>query len=132
MKYAVNQIRKFVKPYRFEYDFDLMNSLVNKDDLLGVEKCHIVGTINEPNNDRYLINLDFDLVLVMQCAISLEEVIYPLHFNQDVVFSFDEEDDNYLIEKETLDIDKAVLSEIVLNLPYRVIKEGYEDTFNEA
>ena len=127
MKLAISQIRKKL-PFNFSYDFDLMANLVNKPDLLACKKCLVEGVIFEQSNERFLVRMSFDLDLVFQCAISLEEVPYQLQFDQDVYFSYDDSDDDYPIERETLNIDLAVLSEIVINLPYRVVKEEYEDT----
>jgi uncharacterized protein len=127
MKFAVNQIEKFAKPYHFAYDFDLYNALVNKNDILAVKKCHVEGDIREPRHQEFLVSLDIDLELIMQCAVSLEEVFYPMHIVTDVVFSYDEVDDYYLIDKNTVNIDDAVLTEVLINLPLRVVKEEYQD-----
>jgi len=132
MKLAVSQIRKSKGVFSFEVDFDLAKE-IKRIDLLGVNRCYIVGHITEPQRDYFLVKLHFDIELVMACAVSLEEVIYPLEFSQEVIYSYeeDEDSDNYLIERDTLDLDQAFITEIVLNLPYRVVKEGYEDQFEE-
>ena len=39
--------------------------------------------------------------------------------------------DDYPIIKDTINLDDAVLSEIVLNIPFKVVKEGYEDEFSD-
>ena len=51
MKWAIAQLRKLSKPFDFEYDYDLMNQLVNKDDILECMKCHISGTCYEVSYD---------------------------------------------------------------------------------
>ena len=133
MKWAVAQLRKLKKPYSFEYDFDLMNALTNSGDVLECHACHIDGIMREYGVDEYQFDLHIELDLVMQCAVSLEPVDVSLDFDTTVRYSYDDDDssDNYLILKETVDLDEAVLSEIILNIPYRVVKEGYEDLYNE-
>ena len=133
MKWAIPQLRKLAKPFSFEYDFDLMNELVNTNDILDVTKCHIVGTCYEVSYDEYLFDLDIDTELKMVCSVSLLDVLVPLKFKTQVRFSYevDESSDDYLIIKDTVNLDEAVLSEIVLNIPFKVVKEGYEDEFSE-
>ena len=131
MKWAIPQLRKLAKPFTFEYDYDLKNALVNKEDVLDVKKCHIQGECFEVSYDEYLFNLDIDLELVMVCSVSLLEVLVPLKFNTEVRFSYstDDSSDDYLITKDTINLDDAILSEIVLNIPLKVVKEGYENEF---
>lgn len=133
MKWAVAQLRKLKKPYAFEYDFDLMQALTNPGDILDCNGCHIEGVMREYGIDEYQFDLHIELALIMQCAVSLEKVDVPLVFDTTIRFTYDDDDssDNYRIQKETVDLDEAVLSEIVLNIPYRVVKEGYEDVFSE-
>ena len=131
MKFALSQLRKVLKQYPFEYEYDLKNNIKNRDDLLDVINCHVDGKVLNVSDDYVDIHLSIDATLKMQCAISLDEVIYPLTIDTDVIFSYDVDSDNYLINGQTIDIDDAVLSEIVINLPYRVVKEEYEDDYLE-
>ena len=133
MKWAIPQLRKLAKPFNFEYDFDLLSELVNKNDVLDVLKCHITGTCYEVAYDEYLFDLDVNALLKMVCSVSLEDVMVPLVFKTQVRFSYevDESSDDYLITKDTVNLDEAVLSEIVLNIPFKVIKEGFEDLYGE-
>ena len=133
MKWAIPQLRKLAKPFDFEYDFDLMNELTNNDDILEVKKCKVTGRCYETNYDEYLFDLNIDSELVMVCSVSLLDVLVPLKFNTQVRFSYstDDSSEDYLITKNTINLDEAVLSEIVLNIPYKVVKEGYENEFME-
>ena len=133
MKWAIPQLRKLAKPFDFEYDFDLFNELQVKNDIKEVKKCHVNGTCYEVSYDEYLFDLDVELELVMVCSVSLLDVLVPLEFNTKVRFtnSIDDSSDDYLITKDTIDLDEALLSEIVLNIPIKVVKEGYEDEFSD-
>jgi uncharacterized metal-binding protein YceD (DUF177 family) len=133
MKWAIPQLRKLAKPFTFEYDYDLLNELVVKDDIKDVKKCHISGVCYEVSYDEYLFDLNIDLELVMVCSVSLLDVFVPLTFNTKVRYSYsiDDSSDDYLITKDTINLDEAVLSEIVLNIPLKVVKEGYENEFME-
>ena len=127
MKLAISQIKKRL-PFEFEYDYDLMSNLVNKPDIIACNNCHITGVIYESQEDRFLVRLSVKIDLIGLCAISLEEVPFHLEFKEDIYFSYEEDSEDYLIERETLNIDEAVLSEIVLNLPYRFLKDEYLDS----
>ena len=133
MKWAIAQLRKLAKPFSFEYDFDLMDALVNTNDILGVEKCHIKGVCHEVSYNQYMFNLEIECELKMMCSVSLEEVLVPVEFDTEVRFSYDIDDssDDYPITKDTINLDDAVLSEIVLNIPLKVVKEGFEDQYSE-
>ena len=69
----------------------------------------------------------------MVCSVSLLDVNVPLNFDTQIRFSYsiDDSSDDYLITKDTINLDEAVLSEIVLNLPLKVVKEGYENEYME-
>ena len=133
MKWAIPQLRKLAKPFTFEYDYDLLNELVVKDDIKDVKKCHVSGVCYEVSYDEYLFDLNIDAELIMECSVSLLPVLVPLSFNTQVRFSYsiDDSSDDYLITKDTINLDDAVLSEIVLNIPLKVVKEGYENEFME-
>ena len=131
MKWAVAQLKKLKKPYAFEYDFDLMSALTNSGDIISCDSCHVKGVMHEYQTDDYQFDLIINAELIMQCAVSLEAVLVPLNFETSVRFTYDDDDssDDYLIEKDTVNLDDAVLSEIILNVPLRVVKEGYENLF---
>lgn len=133
MKWAIPQLRKLAKPFSFEYDYDLFNELVVKDDIKDVKKCHISGVCYEVSYDEYLFDLNIDAELVMVCSVSLLDVLVPLKFDTQIRFSYtiDDSSDDYLITKDTINLDEAILSEIVLNIPLKVVKEGYENEFME-
>lgn len=133
MKWAIPQLRKLAKPFSFEYDFDLFNELQVKDDIKEVKKCHVNGVCYEVSYDEYLFDLNIDLELVMVCSVSLLDVLVPLNFSTQIryAYSIDDSSDDYLITKDTINLDEALLSEIVLNLPLKVVKEGYENEFME-
>lgn len=132
MKWAVPQIRKLAKPFSVDYDFDLKEHLSGFDDIVAVNKCHISGKCFETSYDEFLFDLDIELELVMICSVTLDEIIVPLDFDTQIRFSYNDDDssDDYLITKDTVNLDEAVLSEIVLNLPLKVVKEGYENVFS--
>ena len=133
MKWAIPQLRKLAKPFTFEYDYDLLNELVVKDDIKDVKKCHVSGVCYEVSYDEYLFDLNIDAELIMVCSVSLLDVLVPLKFDTQIRFSYsiDDSSDDYLITKDTINLDEALLSEIVLNLPLKVVKEGYENEFLE-
>ena len=110
-----------------------MDALVNTNDILGVEKCHIKGVCHEVSYNQYMFNLEIECELKMMCSVSLEEVLVPVEFDTEVRFSYDIDDssDDYPITKDTINLDDAVLSEIVLNIPLKVVKEGFEDQYSE-
>ena len=104
-----------------------------KNDIKEVKKCHVNGVCHEVGYDEYLFDLNVELELVMVCSVSLLDVLVPITFDTQIRFtnSIDDSSDDYLITKDTINLDEALLSEIVLNLPLKVVKEGYENEFME-
>ena len=58
MKYAISQIRKFIKPYHFEYDIDLTKLDAIREDVIRFNNCHIIGTLEEPRQEHFVITLE--------------------------------------------------------------------------
>ena len=82
------------------------------------------GTINRVSNDLYHLELNITGTLVLTCARSLENVLYPIDIFIDK--NIEEEpksDEKPLILQNSLDIFAIVWENIILEVPLRVVKE---------
>ena len=105
MKWTLGQLAKMNKPIVVDYELDLSNSLDKMPDVKAIS-------------------------LTMTCAISLEDVIYPLDFHTDEIFKTENNDgDDVNLVTNIVDLDEVVLSNIIMRIPMKVVKEGA--TFKE-
>lgn len=80
------------------------------------------------NGNRLIVDVNVKGVMILACALTLENVEYPFNINSCEVFSFvkvhNEEEDIHEVKKDVVDITPIVFQHIMLEVPSRVIKEG--------
>lgn len=85
------------------------------------------GSIERINDDIYHLTLNITGDMVLLCARSLEEVVYPIDiFIDKNVSETTNEDEKPIILQNSLDIFGIVWENIVLEVPLRVVKENAE------
>lgn len=128
MKWAVPELRRINRPVLFDESLDLSNELVGFNNIKSVSEAHITGKGYEYEDGRFLFHINIKLDLVLTCAVSLLDVPYQLDLETDEIYAFnnDEDEDIYLIDGQTIDLLPAVMTLILVNIPMRVVKEGYE------
>lgn len=92
-----------------------------------VFKCspiHVEATLFE-NGDFLSIDLKVSADLVLECAVSLEEVPYKLSFNDSIEISDNKDDvDMYYFNKNMFSIDDIIIALVSLNIPSAITKKG--------
>ena len=127
MRFSLQQLRKFSKPYSFKDDVSL-DELIGFEGILKILNLDIEGLLNEVDYNTFTIDFHLKCDLVLECAVSLEEVLYPLDINFKEVFSLEEDDETFKIEQNTLDTKEALITNILVNKPVKVYKEGVSFT----
>ena len=85
-------------------------------------------------DDRYLFKLHIECVMTLECARTLEPVIFPISLDVEEVFDTVDDGEVNFIEKNTIDIDNVIWENIYLEKPMRIFKEGttqYKDDAHE-
>ena len=127
MRFTLAQLRKLRMPYHFEEELDLSDELNDFEDIISVSNCKVKGEIRERGTDTYLIHFDINVDLIMQCAVTLEEVPYHIETTADELFSNDETlEEAFSIEGQTIDTSEAVLTNILIAKPMTIVAEGVE------
>lgn len=128
MKWSLQQLQKInIFPYHFQYAFDYHEVIKDDDDIYDVSPIIVTGTINRIDLDTYQFTYHIAGKLVLPCSLTLEPVDYELNDDFDEIYSTKKDDDFYLIEKNTIDLEKIVWSNIVLSIPLRVVRDdAYE------
>ena len=138
MKFSKQQLNKInVFPYNVEFDYDFSSFLKSSrsdldTDIIDVKFAHAKISIVKLEMDTYKFNYTVDTELILLCALTLEPVNYPMHLEFNEIYTDDDNlinssDDYYPYENNTIDTVDAVWSNIVINIPIRVVREdAYE------
>jgi uncharacterized protein len=99
------------------------NLLINTD-IKRLDFVRVKGLIKKISNNIYNLNLTISGNMILQCAISLEDV--PYDFKSEVELNLDTTKNEYNIKNinNTLDIFPILWENIVLEIPTRIVKEG--------
>ena len=134
MKWTLGQLAKMSKPIEVNYELDLSGKLDKMPDVKAISMVKIMGAGYELGFDEYVFSLDVKCDLTMTCAISLEDVNYPLEFHTDEIFKTENNDgDDVNLVTNIVDLDDVILSNIIMRIPMKVVKEGatYKDEEKE-
>lgn len=124
MRFTLAQLNKLQLPYEFIDNVDLKDDLIGLEGILDIKSLNVKGKIKSEFNGIYKIGFDLQCVLVLECAISLKPVEYEIETSFDEEFSLNENDDCFLINGQTLDTKEAIITNLLINKPVRVISDG--------
>ena len=82
----------------------------------------VVGSISKPESDIYNLNLNLDGMMVLPCALTLEDVEYPfsIEINEILTENVDDDESYFKISGNSIDILPIIWQYIVLEIPARV------------
>ncbi len=122
-----------VKQKNAEFDFDEkmtfpQEMFYNLSRINGLKDVEVSGHgLFNSREERLYVSLHITGTMILPCAISLEDVDYPFEIDANEIFAFDKpEDDEDVIEakKDTADLTPVIFTEIMMEVPMRVVKEG--------
>lgn len=122
MRLSLAQLRKLKMPYSFEEELNLEEELNGFEDIVSVGTVYVCGIIKELDRDKYLISMKIKVDLIMESAISSEEIPYCIETETEEVYSVedDTEGDVSIIVGQTLDTKEAILTSIIIEKPMRI------------
>ena len=136
MKLSLQQLQKIMTfPHLLSLELDLKKYLKGSQE--GVCDTEIIDVL-KTNVEIQIYKIDYVTfrfvyhiitTVVVPCALTLEEVNYPMDFEVEETYSDNIDDDNdyYPFENNSIDIDSIVWSNIVINVPIRVVRDdAYE------
>lgn len=133
MRLTLAQLRKLSMPYHTSEELDLSSELNDFEDIRSVDIVRINYVIHERGLDTYLVTFSFEVNLVMQCAVTLQDVPYRISADAEEIFTTDDQvEDAFIIKEQTLDTKEAVLTNILIHKPMKVVAEGVEFQNEEA
>lgn len=94
-------------------------------DIRGVKNFHVKGNIMIDYEDFIVTDLLLTGDLILPCAITLDDVLYPIEVKMEE--NIGKFEDFYNKNKNTLDILPFIWENIVTEVPIRVVKEDIGD-----
>lgn len=98
---------------------------LNKAGIRKIENLHVSGTISIDFADEIVADLNVTGDFILPCAVSLEDVLYPI--NVKIEENMGKFEDFYNKNKNTLDILPFIWENIVSEVPIRVVKDEYKN-----
>ena len=112
------------KTINYNEDVDLSYFRGDEYHVRSIKSCHMV--LDVTNYDD-LITLSFNIkgTVLTTCAYTLEEIPYDYSVKE-VIELNESDDDEFEIKGNMIDIDEMLITLIVSNVPFVVVKEGAE------
>ncbi len=138
MKWSLQQLQKITKfPYIFKLESNFQNFLNEiKDtgaetDILDVLSVDCEISINKIDYQTFKFDYQINAKLLLECALTLEPVEYNMNLQISETYSKNPEEDMYSFEGNSIDTELAVWSNIVINIPIRVVRDDAYEILKE-
>ena len=105
------------------------NDSIKGTDILKISPVLVEGDYDVYDQSEFIFYIDIKCTLTLECAITLKEVPYELDISVEETFSREKNDDFHLIEGITIDLLPIIWSNIILEMPMRIVSEGAYDNF---
>jgi uncharacterized protein len=127
MKWTIHELIKNQKMNNtFEETLDLSNFIDNTD-IVRISAVDVSGEYEIYDNEEFVFYLSIRCTLIMQCAITLKDVEYPMDLEVEEVFTTYKDEETTKIEGITIDLLPIIWSNILLEKPMRVVSENAYD-----
>lgn len=131
MRWTIAQLVKLNESIKVDELVDFSNIAEDHDDIRDISKVKITGT-GEVVGQSVIFDLHIECKLTLACAVTLDDVEYPMDIKTKEVFSFadtfdqddDQEDIIYVKKGGVIDLAPVIWQSIVLEMPLRVVSEN--------
>ena len=125
MKWTIHELIKHVtSDPTFKFSIDFSDKIKDVDDIVDISIVSVEGDYEIYDNEEFIFYMSVECTLKMLCAITLEEVEVKLDLDIEEVLTTYKSDDSILIEGITIDLSPIIWSNIILEKPMCVTKEG--------
>ncbi|MGB4985099.1 MAG: DUF177 domain-containing protein [Erysipelotrichaceae bacterium] len=103
------------------------SDLTYNNKIRGIKDLHVSGQCRyETSSELFYTDLKIECILILPCAISLEDIEYPLSTtaNQIYAFSNNVEDDQIHVKGNVVNLMPEILQAILMEVPFKVTKEN--------
>jgi uncharacterized protein len=124
MKWTTHELLKLVNTdNEFKASLDFSDYIENTD-IIKISPVEVEGDFEIYDQEEFVFYIDIKCTLTLQCAITLEEVLYEMDFSTEETFTSDKNDDFNTIDGITIDLLPIIWSNIILEKPMRVVSEN--------
>jgi len=129
MKWTIHElIKKQATSNKFkaviDFNDNIKNTVIN-----AISLVEVSGDYEVFDNAEFIFYIDIKCTLTLECAITQKEVPYEIYLQVEEVFSIDEDEESNTIEGITIDLLPIIWSNIILEMPMRVVSENAYDNF---
>lgn len=108
-----------------ESDISFDESYYINSGIRDVKNFHVLGKVSIDYNDDIILSLGVCGDFILPCAVTLDDVLYPIDVKIDE--NIGKFENFYNKNKNTLDILPFIWENIVTEVPIRVVKDNIED-----
>lgn len=131
MKFSVQQLQKInASPQKVHEQIDYRDFLdgLSSSDIIDIALVDVDISISKLDMNTFQFDYMIHADLGLACALTLERVPYVMDLNVSETYSTEADDDDiYPIEGNTIDTKEIVWSQILMNIPIRVVRDdAYE------
>ncbi len=127
LQWIIKQQGKFDIDEGLTFPIEMFNQYGHINNLKDVE---VQGTGNlNVKEKRLYVDVTITGIMVLPCALTLEEIEYPFNIHAHEVFSFDKPDpleEVREVKKNMVDLTPVIFELIMLDVPMRVVKDEAE------
>lgn len=134
MKFLLTKLKQkaYNEPFEFDEKVDVSEIVSMDNDIRSINPVQVQGncTLDE---DEIIFSLTISGEMVLPCARTLVDVLYPFEVHEVEVFSSspyygqeERENEIYPVEGEVLDLTPCILENVLLAIPFRVFSEDEE------
>ncbi|QMS85594.1 YceD family protein [Candidatus Xianfuyuplasma coldseepsis] len=127
MKWTIHELMKHAKTDNQINTVVDLSQFIDGTDIISISDVKVQGEYEVFDQEEFVFYLEIECELILPCAITLKEVHYPMHIETEEVFTTFKDDDSHYIEGITIDLLPIIWSNILLEMPMRVISEGAYD-----
>ena len=138
MKWSLQQLQKITKfPYNFKIESDFKHFLDEirdtgaETDILDILSVECEVSISKVDYQTFTFDYKIHSTLLLECALTLEPVEYSINLQISETYSKNPDEDMYAFEGNSIDTELAVWSNIVINIPIRVVREDAYEILKE-
>ena len=123
MKWALSQLYKYNgKPFTFQGTLDFSKDIQGIDDILDLSIIQVEGTGQHLYGERFLFNLHIQATMTLECAITLDPVLFPIDLHVTEIFDREDDGEANFIQGNTIDLYQVIWENVYLEKPMRITK----------
>ena len=123
MKWALAQLYRLNgRSFDFKGEYDFKNRIEDIEDILDIDITTVEGIGQNVDDDRYRFDLHIVSKLILEDAVTLDPVEFPIDLHVTEIFDTVDEGDVNIILKNTIDLEDVVWENVYLERPMRITK----------